>query len=84
MRGTCKAATHKRTKNLEEEKKREVQVIWMDYMGKKTKGGGPGGEWPEKVDSLPTVAGFNRRDKGSFAYMVPAMGHDAHAIKMVA
>ena len=56
----------------------------MDYMGKTTKGGGPGGEWSEKVDSLPILVGIDRKDRGSFAHMVPATGHDAHASKMVA
>ena len=28
--------------------------------------------------------GINRRDQGTFAHMVPAKGHDAHATKMVA
>ena len=37
------------------------------------------------MDSLPIlVVGSDGRDNGSFAHMVPAEGHDAHSIKMVA
>ena len=49
-KGRCEGAIHKRTETSEEEIEREAPVISMDYMGNNSGGGGPGGEWSEKVD----------------------------------
>ena len=53
-------------------------MISLDYMGPKSKA-----DKSDPIDSLPIIAGVDRKHKYPFAHMVPKKGHDAHAIKMV-
>ena len=78
MEGRCKSGAHKSSNKTEEEKEQEVPVISLDYM------------FPERsdstelgIESLPIIAGIDRRRKSYMAHMVLEKGKNPFAIAMI-
>ena len=83
VKGKCRSGAHSRRAKSDEELERENPVISIDYMGPKSKFFATLSD-DNEFDSLPILAGIDRRTKWTFAHMVPKKGYDAQAIKMLA
>ena len=67
VRGKFVSGAHKKGQKSEEDINNETPVISLDYMGPKSKD-----DETAKIESLPIIAGVDRKNKWTIAHMVPS------------
>ena len=77
VKGRSKSGAHRGCEKSEEEKKKEVPVISIDYMEPKSE------EEKRLIKSLPIIGMIDRHDKWVSSMMVPQSGLDDYAVGAV-